>query len=102
MQALCTIVLLLQLLFDRTARPCCCSELSQRAVRLAVTRDELAAQSAAAARAQGEADRLGHVLGRTAEELAAARAESAVLGRQLAAEEDRRAAAQDDLQVWTP
>ncbi len=77
----------------------CCSEVNQRAIQLAVTREELAAQSATAARAQAEADRLGRELGRTAEQLAAALAEGDALRRQLAAEEDRRAAAQDDLQV---
>ena len=80
----------------------CRSERNQRAAQLALTRDELAAQSAAAARGQAEADRLGRELGRTAEQLAAALTEDDALRRQLAAEEDRRATAQDDLQVAVP
>lgn len=68
-------------------------------MQLATTRDELAVQSAAAVRAQAEADRRGRELERTAEQVTAARADGDALRRGLAAEEDRRAAAQDDLQV---
>ena len=77
----------------------CRSKLKRHAVQLAVTQDELATQSAAAVRARDEAGRLGREFERTAEQLAGALAEGAALRRHLAGEEDRRAAAQDDLQV---